>query len=86
VKALIQITYYRYQQDFRKRLLQAAAQAGDLALHAQCGAKRVLTTMTPDGAAAASWRSLAELETTLRAQGTAPDIMEAVAFHHCTSL
>lgn len=67
-KALLQITHYRFQKDFRKGLLFAAAAADDLALHIQCGAERVLTTVTREGAAATPWRSFAELETTLRAQ------------------
>lgn len=75
-KALLQITHFRFQRDFRKGLLSAAAAAGDLALHIQCGAERILTDVTRQGAVAAPWRSVAELETTLRARlGAAPVII-----------
>jgi hypothetical protein len=76
MKALLQITHFRFQRDFRKGLLFAAAQAGDLALHVQCGAERVLTAVTRQGVEAVPWRSFAELETALRAcLGTASVII-----------
>lgn len=63
--ALIQITHHDFTRDFRGEFLKAAAAAGDIALHIQCGTTRRLTEVRVDGTFPRAWSSLPELRAIL---------------------